>query len=101
MKWWTGSKVDLYHVMIYMFLSPTDELGENQLFSGQKTLQVSPLQSSSFFLCEEYQYSSYFIFFYQLVLLGLALVSVPWMLLPKPFLMKKQHEAVCLWTSFY
>ncbi|KAK9942683.1 hypothetical protein M0R45_008336 [Rubus argutus] len=67
MKWWTGSKVDLYHVMIYMFLSPTDELGENQLFSGQKTLQ--------------------------LVLLGLALVSVPWMLLPKPFLMKKQHEA--------
>ncbi|KAL6211511.1 hypothetical protein ACLB2K_016735 [Fragaria x ananassa] len=67
MKWWTGSKVDLYHVMIYMFLSPTDELGENQLFSGQKTVQ--------------------------LVLLGLALVAVPWMLIPKPFLMKKQHEA--------
>lgn len=30
----------------------------------------------------------------QLVLLLLALVSVPWMLLPKPFLLKRQHE-VC------
>lgn len=39
-KWCTGSKADLYHVMIYMFLSPTDDLGENQLFSGQKTVQV-------------------------------------------------------------
>ncbi|KAK6159508.1 hypothetical protein DH2020_006822 [Rehmannia glutinosa] len=39
-KWCTGSKADLYHVMIYMFLSPTDELGENQLFAGQKMTQV-------------------------------------------------------------
>ena len=39
-KWCTGSQADLYHVMIYMFLSPTDELGENQLFPGQKTVQV-------------------------------------------------------------
>lgn len=65
-KWCTGSQADLYHVMIYMFLSPTDELGDNQLFPGQKTAQ--------------------------LVLLLLALVSVPWMLLPKPFLLKMQHE---------
>ncbi|GAA0145534.1 ATP synthase [Lithospermum erythrorhizon] len=65
-KWCTGSKADLYHVMIYMFLSPTDDLGENQLFVGQK--------------------------FLQLVLLFMALVAVPWMLLPKPFLLKKQHE---------
>ncbi|KAH6789390.1 vacuolar proton ATPase A3 [Perilla frutescens var. frutescens] len=65
-KWCTGSQADLYHVMIYMFLSPTDELGENQLFPGQKTVQ--------------------------LVLLLLALVSVPWMLLPKPFLLKRQHD---------
>ncbi|KAJ0962202.1 hypothetical protein J5N97_030030 [Dioscorea zingiberensis] len=65
-KWCTGSKADLYHVMIYMFLSPTDDLGENQLFPGQKTLQ--------------------------LVLLALALISVPWMLFPKPFLLKKQHQ---------
>lgn len=39
-KWCTGSKADLYHVMIYMFLSPTDDLGENQLFANQKTVQV-------------------------------------------------------------
>ncbi|CAD6210443.1 unnamed protein product [Miscanthus lutarioriparius] len=65
-KWCTGSKADLYHVMIYMFLSPTDDLAENQLFSGQKTVQ--------------------------LVLLLLALVSVPWMLIPKPLLLKKQHQ---------
>ncbi|KAL0454145.1 UNVERIFIED_CONTAM: V-type proton ATPase subunit a3 [Sesamum latifolium] len=65
-KWCTGSQADLYHVMIYMFLSPTDELGENQLFPGQKTAQ--------------------------LVLLLLALVSVPWMLLPKPFLLQLQHS---------
>ncbi|KAF4369594.1 hypothetical protein G4B88_021399 [Cannabis sativa] len=67
MKWCTGSQADLYHVMIYMFLSPTDDLGENQLFPGQKLVQ--------------------------LVLLFLALVAVPWMLIPKPFLLKKQHEA--------
>lgn len=65
-KWATGSQVDLYHIMIYMFLSPTDDLGENQLFPYQRTVQ--------------------------LVLLLLALVAVPWMLLPKPFLLKKQHE---------
>ncbi|XP_074273362.1 V-type proton ATPase subunit a2-like [Silene latifolia] len=65
-KWCTGSKADLYHVMIYMFLSPTYDLGENQLFFGQKLLQ--------------------------LLLLVLALISVPWMLFPKPFLLKKQHE---------
>ncbi|KAL4312531.1 hypothetical protein GQ457_01G009450 [Hibiscus cannabinus] len=65
-KWCTGSQADLYHVMIYMFLSPTDDLGENQLFSGQKFLQI--------------------------LLLLAALVSVPWMLFPKPFLLKKQHD---------
>ncbi|KAL5563090.1 hypothetical protein UlMin_032837 [Ulmus minor] len=65
-KWCTGSKADLYHVMIYMFLSPTDDLGENQLFPYQKTLQM--------------------------VLLLLALVAVPWMMFPKPFILKKQHE---------
>ncbi|KAM0834459.1 hypothetical protein ACQ4PT_063606 [Festuca glaucescens] len=65
-KWCTGSKADLYHVMIYMFLSPTDDIGENQLFPGQKIVQ--------------------------LVLLLLALVSVPWMLIPKPLFLKKQHE---------
>ncbi|KAG8632384.1 V-type proton ATPase subunit a2 [Manihot esculenta] len=65
-KWCTGSQADLYHVIIYMFLSPTDDLGDNQLFIGQKFLQLLFLLS--------------------------ALVAVPWMLFPKPFLLKKKHE---------
>ncbi|KAB2614848.1 vacuolar proton ATPase a1-like [Pyrus ussuriensis x Pyrus communis] len=64
-KWCTGSQADLYHVMIYMFLSPTDDLGENQLFWGQRPLQI--------------------------ILLLLALIAVPWMLFPKPFILKKLH----------
>ena len=39
-KWIQGSKPDLYHVMIYMFLSPGEDLGENQLFWGQSYFQV-------------------------------------------------------------
>uniref|UniRef100_A0A2P2KTW3 V-type proton ATPase subunit a n=1 Tax=Rhizophora mucronata TaxID=61149 RepID=A0A2P2KTW3_RHIMU len=65
-KWCTGSQADLYHVMIYMFLSPTDNLGENQLFPGQRPLQI--------------------------ILLLLAVVAVPWMLFPKPFILKKLHS---------
>jgi len=42
-KWCTGSQADLYHVMIYMFLSPTDDLDDNQLFFGQKFFQVLSL----------------------------------------------------------
>ncbi|KAG0578798.1 hypothetical protein KC19_4G050300 [Ceratodon purpureus] len=66
MKWCQGSKPDLYHVMIYMFLSPSEPLGENQLFWGQ----------------------SYF----QRMLVMIALVAVPWMLFPKPFKLRKLHE---------
>ncbi|KAL5716857.1 V-type proton ATPase subunit a1 [Ranunculus cassubicifolius] len=65
-KWCTGSKADLYHVMIYMFLSPTDDLGENELFWGQRPLQI--------------------------LLLLLAIVAVPWMLFPKPFILRKLHS---------
>ncbi|XP_027911104.1 V-type proton ATPase subunit a1-like isoform X2 [Vigna unguiculata] len=65
-KWCTGSQADLYHVMIYMFLSPFDNLGENQLFWGQRPLQV--------------------------VLLLLSVIAVPWMLFPKPFMLKKLHN---------
>ncbi|CAI9286706.1 unnamed protein product [Lactuca saligna] len=65
-KWYTGSKADLYHIMIYMFLSPTDDLGENQLFNNQKTIQIG--------------------------LLLLSLIAVPWMLFPKPFILKSQHN---------
>ncbi|XP_042375134.1 V-type proton ATPase subunit a1-like isoform X2 [Zingiber officinale] len=64
-KWCTGSQADLYHVMIYMFLEPFGNLGENQLFWGQKELQI--------------------------LLLILAIVAVPWMLFPKPFILKRQQ----------
>ncbi|CAJ2654330.1 V-type proton ATPase subunit a1-like isoform X1 [Trifolium pratense] len=65
-KWCTGSQADLYHIMIYMFLSPFDMLGENELFWGQRPLQI--------------------------LLLLLALIAVPWMLFPKPFILKKLHN---------
>ncbi|XP_020522169.1 V-type proton ATPase subunit a1 isoform X2 [Amborella trichopoda] len=64
-KWCTGSQADLYHVMIYMFLSPMDDLGENQLFWGQRPLQI--------------------------LLLLMAIVAVPWMLFPKPLILRKLH----------
>ncbi|CAI5481064.1 unnamed protein product [Closterium sp. Yama58-4] len=65
LKWITGSQADLYHVMIYMFLNPVEPLGDNELFYGQGTVQI--------------------------VLLFIALVSVPWMLLPKPLILRAQH----------
>ncbi|XP_047938457.1 V-type proton ATPase subunit a1-like isoform X1 [Salvia hispanica] len=65
-KWCTGSEADLYHVMIYMFLSPFEDLGENQLFWGQS--------------------------FFQVILLLLAVIAVPWMLFPKPYILKKLHS---------
>lgn len=65
LKWCTGSTADLYHVMIYMFLSPIGDLDENQMFPGQKYLQIT--------------------------LLVLALVAVPWMLFPKPLILRSRH----------
>lgn len=110
-KWCTGSQADLYHVMIYMFLSPTDDLGENQLFVGQKFLQVYlfiffycyfylflNIDYVEIFPCCTRQRHSFLtcpFFHYQLLLLLSALVAVPWMLFPKPFLLKKQNEEVC------
>ncbi|KAJ4977870.1 hypothetical protein NE237_008650 [Protea cynaroides] len=64
-KWCTGSQADLYHVMIYMFLSPTDDLGDNQLLWAQRPLQI--------------------------LLLLLAIVAVPWMLFPKPLILRKNY----------
>lgn len=37
-KWCMGSQADVYHVMIHMFLSPTDDLGKNQLFAGPENV---------------------------------------------------------------
>jgi V-type H+-transporting ATPase subunit a len=51
LKWVTGSTADLYHIMIYMFLSPGDiDCGgtcpENQMFAGQGFLQVGALRAT-------------------------------------------------------
>jgi len=79
-KWCTpGSTADLYHVMIYMFLAPgnVDCAGdganggpgcpENVLFPGQAAFQN--------------------------FLLMVAFIAVPVMLIPKPYFLKKRHEA--------
>ena len=70
-KWASGGVADLYHTMIYMFLTPGDvdcggECPENQMFTGQG--------------------------FVQILLLLAALVAVPWMLFPKPYILKKRNE---------
>lgn len=79
-KWVTkGATADLYHVMIYMFLSPgnADCAGEgedgkpgcpeNVMFPGQGAFQV--------------------------LLVLAAFAAVPVMLFPKPYFLKKRHEA--------
>lgn len=100
-KWCTGSQADLYHVMIYMFLSPTDDLGENQLFVGQKFVQVlnflykSPFDKINVLQLVLAITPSLLLLYCQLLLLMLALIAVPWMLFPKPLLLKKRQEEVC------
>jgi len=67
-KWISGSIADLYHVMIYMFLSPGSMDDQGRLFSGQGQLQ--------------------------LVFVLVALIAVPWMLFPKPLILKRRNEAL-------
>jgi V-type H+-transporting ATPase subunit a len=70
-KWATGSTADLYHTLIYMFLDPgnVDCAGacpENKMFAGQGFVQV--------------------------LLLLVMFVAVPWMLLPKPLILRRRAE---------
>ncbi|KAG2486272.1 hypothetical protein HYH03_015096 [Edaphochlamys debaryana] len=68
-KWCSGKMTDLYHVMIYMFLSPGAPMDpKEELISGQSGLQV--------------------------FLVLVAFIAIPWMLLPKPLILKKRHEAM-------
>ncbi|PXF44378.1 V-type proton ATPase subunit a2 [Gracilariopsis chorda] len=58
---------DLKTVLIGMFMSPGNLPEEGRLFPGQNMVQ--------------------------LVLLGAALIAVPWMLFPKPLILKAKHDA--------
>ena len=81
LKWTLGTvaqpvTADLYHILIYMFLSPGNidcpspdgppQCPENKIFAGQGFVQV--------------------------FLVLMILVTVPWMLFPKPFILKWRHE---------
>ncbi|RMZ53545.1 hypothetical protein APUTEX25_003367 [Auxenochlorella protothecoides] len=70
-KWASGVTTDLYHVMIYMFLQPgnvdcSGQCPENHMYRGQAFVQV--------------------------VLVLAALIAVPWMLLPKPLILRKRSQ---------
>lgn len=66
LKWVTNSTADLYGIMINMFLSPGSLEPVNTLYPGQASIQT--------------------------LLVLTALACVPWMLLPKPFILKKRHQ---------
>ena len=67
LKWATGATTDLYHVLIYMFLKPGEIDGTGYAFPHQALVQNT--------------------------LLIMAFVAVPWMLFPKPFILKARHDA--------
>ena len=68
-KWISGMTTDLYNVLIYMFLNPgvVDPTGPGYSYPGQGTVQN--------------------------ILLLCAFIAVPWMLLPKPLILKARADA--------
>ncbi|KNE58695.1 hypothetical protein AMAG_04249 [Allomyces macrogynus ATCC 38327] len=56
----------LLNMLIFMFLSPGKVKKGEELFAGQATVQM--------------------------ILLGIAMICVPWMLCVKPYLLKKEHD---------
>jgi V-type H+-transporting ATPase subunit a len=80
-KWTTpGCVADLYHIMIYMFLAPgnvdcTDAV--TGIAGCPENVILGSAGGQAFF---------------QNLLLLIAFVCVPWMLIPKPYILKKRHE---------
>ena len=66
-KWISGMTTDLYHVLIYMFLKPGVIDQSGYAFPGQ-----GPIQN---------------------ILLLCAFIAVPWMLFPKPLILKARADA--------
>jgi V-type H+-transporting ATPase subunit a len=64
--WKTETPPLILNVMISMFLSPYKIDPENHMFDGQLAVQI--------------------------VLLLTAIICIPWMLLAKPYVLKKQHK---------
>jgi V-type H+-transporting ATPase subunit a len=65
-KWFVPTRQPLLNVLIYMFLAPTDASASKDMFPGQQTTQ--------------------------LVLIALALISVPIMLLVKPLVLRYRYN---------
>jgi len=84
-KWLTGSTADLYHVLIGMFLSPGDIHCADQPRLNPETGEMEPSCP------ENVMYTGQASF--QVFLVLVAFVCVPWMLFPKPYILKKRHEA--------
>eukprot|EP00891_Asterochloris_glomerata_P009677 jgi/Astpho2/9677/Aster-03937 len=82
-KWASGSTADLYHVLIYMFMSP----GNVDCYSGKDPTTGQDIRGCP----ENKMYAGQGAV--QVLLLLVALVAVPWMLIPKPYILKKRHEA--------
>ncbi|KAK9799428.1 hypothetical protein WJX73_009975 [Symbiochloris irregularis] len=80
-KWASGSIADLYHVMIYMFLSPG-----NGGLECTKDAQGNTHCKDSLL---PYPFQGYL----QVILLLAALVAVPVMLIPKPLVLRKRAAA--------
>ena len=81
-KWTTpGCVADLYHVMIYMFLAPGN-VDCTDKATGKAGCPENVILGSAKGQA-----------FFQNLLLLTAFVCVPWMLVPKPLILKKRHEA--------
>jgi V-type H+-transporting ATPase subunit a len=81
-KWVSGAQTDLYHVMIYMFLSPGN-VPKHEV--DPKTGVTSPNISTGYMFDGQGGLQGFLVL--------IAVIAVPWMLIPKPFILKKRHEA--------